>query len=78
MKVTVKKMNRFLMFKFPSAYLCGVRLIELEEEKANAHIISAPPDMLREMESLAVALEDTGHEPPQSFYDAIKKARGIT
>lgn len=26
MEVTVKKMNRFLMFKLPSAYLCGVRL----------------------------------------------------
>lgn len=34
MKGTVKRMNRFLMFKLPSAYLCGVRLIELEEEKA--------------------------------------------
>ena len=34
MKVTVKKMNRFLMFKLPSAYICGVKLIELEEEKA--------------------------------------------
>jgi len=34
MEVTVKKMNRFLMLKLPSAYLCGVRLIELKEEKA--------------------------------------------
>lgn len=33
-------------------------------------------NMLYEMEKLAQALEDTGHEPPQSYYDAIKKARG--
>jgi hypothetical protein len=34
MEVTVKKMNRFLMFKLPSAYLCGVRLKTLENSKA--------------------------------------------
>ena len=34
MEVTVKKLNRFLMFKLPSAYICGVRLIVLEEKKA--------------------------------------------
>ncbi len=34
MKVTVKKMNRFLMFKLPSAYLCGVKLKELDSKKA--------------------------------------------
>jgi len=34
MEVTVKKMNKFLMFKLPSAYLCGVRLIKLQNEKA--------------------------------------------
>lgn len=34
MEVGVKKMNRFLMFNLPSAYLCGVRLIRLEEGKA--------------------------------------------
>ena len=34
MKVTVKKMNRFLMFKLPSAYLCGVKLKELDNRKA--------------------------------------------
>ena len=33
MGVTVKKMNRFLIFKLPSAYLCGVRLKELDNEK---------------------------------------------
>ncbi len=33
MSVTVKKMNRFLMFKLPSAYLCGVRLKELDDSK---------------------------------------------
>ncbi|WP_372792386.1 DUF4442 domain-containing protein [Lutibacter sp.] len=34
MEVTVKKMNRFLMFKLPSAYLCGVKLKELDKIKA--------------------------------------------
>lgn len=33
MGVTVKQMNRFLMFKLPSAYLCGVRLKELDNSK---------------------------------------------
>ena len=34
MEVTVKKMNRFLMFKLPSAYLCGVKLKDLTNEQA--------------------------------------------
>ena len=34
MKVTVNKMNKFLMFKLPSAFLCGVRLRKLDNEKA--------------------------------------------
>ncbi|REE82863.1 uncharacterized protein DUF4442 [Lutibacter oceani] len=34
MDVFVKKMNRFLMFKLPSAYLCGVKLKELDSSKA--------------------------------------------
>lgn len=34
MEVTVKKMNRFLMFKLPSAFLCGVRLKDLTNDKA--------------------------------------------
>jgi len=34
MEVTVKKMNRFLMFKLPSAFLCGVKLKDLTNEKA--------------------------------------------
>jgi len=34
MEVTVKKMNRFLMFKLPSAYLCGVKLKELDSFRA--------------------------------------------
>ena len=33
MRVTVKQMNRFLIFKLPSAYLCGVRLKELDDSK---------------------------------------------
>lgn len=38
MEVTVKKMNRFLMFKLPSAFLCGVRLKELDDAKAVATV----------------------------------------
>ena len=38
MKVTVKKMNRFLMFKLPSAFLCGVKLKELDNTKAIAKV----------------------------------------
>jgi len=34
MEVTLKKMNRFLMFKLPSAFLCGVKLKDLTNEKA--------------------------------------------
>ncbi len=34
MKVTVNKINKFLLFKLPSAYLCGVRLRELTNAKA--------------------------------------------
>ena len=34
MEITVKKMNRFLMFKLPSAFLCGVRLKELKNEES--------------------------------------------
>lgn len=32
--VTVKKMNRFLMFKLPSAFLCGVKLVELNNHSS--------------------------------------------
>jgi hypothetical protein len=38
MKITVKKMNSFLMFKLPAAYLCGVRLRTLDIEKAVATV----------------------------------------
>ena len=34
MEVTVKKMNTYLMFKLPSAFICGVKLKELDSEKA--------------------------------------------
>jgi len=34
MKVTSKKLNKYLMFKLPSAFLCGVRLKELDGDKA--------------------------------------------
>ncbi len=34
MEITAKKMNSFLMFKLPSAVLCGVRLRVLDNEKS--------------------------------------------
>lgn len=34
MKVSAKGINRFLMFKLPSAFLCGVKLKELDDRKA--------------------------------------------
>ncbi|SHI56370.1 protein of unknown function [Mesonia phycicola] len=34
MKLTPKKVNLFTMMKLPSAWLCGVRLKEISEEKA--------------------------------------------
>lgn len=34
MEVTVKRMNKYLMFKLPSAFLCGVRLRTLDSIKA--------------------------------------------
>jgi uncharacterized protein DUF4442 len=34
MDVTVKKMKRFLMLKLPAAYLCGVRLQEIDTSKS--------------------------------------------
>jgi len=54
-----------------------IKRISKVNEEANANLIAAAPELLQEMESLAQALEDTGHEPPQSFFDAMNKARGI-
>lgn len=34
MEVTAKKLNRFLMFKLPSAFFCGVKLKELDHKHA--------------------------------------------
>ena len=34
MEVTLKKMKKFLVFKLPSAYLCGVRLKAVDNSKA--------------------------------------------
>ena len=34
MEVTVKKMNKYLMFKLPSAFFCGVKLKTLNSTKA--------------------------------------------
>lgn len=33
-KNTVKKLNKFLLFKLPSAFFTGVRLVELSDDKA--------------------------------------------
>jgi len=38
MKVTPSKLNKFLMFKLPSAYLCGVRLRELTNKKTTVTV----------------------------------------
>ncbi len=34
MKITEKKLNRYMMFKLPSAYICGVRLKSLSKNNA--------------------------------------------
>ena len=44
--------------------------------KANVNLWAASAEMLEEMKGLAKALEDTGHEPPLSFYLTIAKAEG--
>src|SRR3990167_3679446 len=33
MKLTVSKLNQFLFFKLPSAFICGVRVKEIDENK---------------------------------------------
>ncbi|MFV8270928.1 DUF4442 domain-containing protein [Flavobacterium sp. GT2N3] len=33
MKLTVSKLNKFLLFKLPSAFICGVRVNEITENK---------------------------------------------
>ncbi|MDH3381702.1 MAG: DUF4442 domain-containing protein [Flavobacteriaceae bacterium] len=38
MEVTAKSFNSFLMFKLPSAFLCGVKLKELTQEHAIATV----------------------------------------
>ena len=38
MKVTPSKLNTFLMFKLPSAYLCGVRTKYLDEQKCKVSV----------------------------------------
>jgi methylphosphotriester-DNA--protein-cysteine methyltransferase len=63
--VAASVQDRKIEYKCPKT--SDFEVEQLREEKA---------DMLAEMEKLAQALEDTGHEPEQSFYDAIRKARG--
>ncbi|ANW94993.1 thioesterase [Wenyingzhuangia fucanilytica] len=38
MKLTVKQFNRFILYKLPSAYLCGVRLLTLNDSTAVAKV----------------------------------------
>ncbi|SDX13233.1 protein of unknown function [Lutibacter oricola] len=38
MKVTVSKLNKYLMFKLPSAYLCGVKLKALNDANAKVTV----------------------------------------
>jgi hypothetical protein len=38
MKVTLKRIQQFMMFKLPSAYLCGVRLIAVDNSKAVVNV----------------------------------------
>ena len=50
--------------------------ISEQEAKANAQLMVCAPELLHEMESLAKALEDV-HDVPDSFLDAIRKARTL-
>ncbi|MGY5354860.1 DUF4442 domain-containing protein [Wenyingzhuangia sp. IMCC45467] len=38
MKLTVKQFNRFILFKLPSAYICGVRLVTLNDSVSVAKV----------------------------------------
>lgn len=38
MKLTPKKINKFLLFKLPSAWFCGVRVKEISAEKCSASV----------------------------------------
>lgn len=38
MRITVSKLNKFLLFKLPSAYLCGVRLRTMDNNKATVTV----------------------------------------
>ncbi|GGF81584.1 DUF4442 domain-containing protein [Wenyingzhuangia marina] len=38
MKLTVKQFNRFILYKLPSAYFCGVRLLDLKHDSAVAKV----------------------------------------
>jgi len=37
-KITAKKLNRFLLFKLPSAYISGVRVGSISDKKATATV----------------------------------------
>jgi len=37
-KINVKNLNRFLLFKLPSAYISGVRVSSISDEKAAAYV----------------------------------------
>ncbi|NIJ44338.1 hypothetical protein FHR24_000777 [Wenyingzhuangia heitensis] len=38
MKLSAKQLNRFIIFKLPSAYLCGVRVLMLTHQQCNTRV----------------------------------------
>ncbi len=38
MKITPRKINLFMLFKLPSAYFCGVRVLSISETKATVKV----------------------------------------
>jgi len=38
MKITPRKINLFMLYKLPSAYFCGVRVLSISDEKAEVKV----------------------------------------
>ena len=47
-----------------------------EEERANAYLIAAAPDMYAELESIAISMECEHGVDTNSIYELLAKARG--
>ena len=47
MEFTPKNINKFMLFKIPSAYLSGIRVVEMDEDKAVAVRYLGPPPVFR-------------------------------